>query len=193
MAQADFDFIASSVLLIYEGTYDRSALRAGEKRVRLTPPLLHAAIRPCHFPGSSPALRYLPSSRRSPGWLMVPFLLQPPPRVDVRLIDFDHTVIKAELPGSVSDDSGARLGIRNLIRTLDNLLFSHSRSHSCTEIPTVNFSEARSALLFCSFLSACVFFRKPKPAIPSGCSLLTLGPARSWRRCARSRRATSSC
>lgn len=40
-------------------------------------------------------------------------LLKAPPRLDVRIIDFDHTVIKAEHPDSKNDD-----------RYLSNLLLS---------------------------------------------------------------------
>ena len=61
----------------------------------------------------------------------------------MRLIDFDHTVIKADTPDSANDDSGAGIGIRNLIHTLDTLLFSHTRTHSFTELPTVKLTAVR--------------------------------------------------
>jgi hypothetical protein len=37
-------------------------------------------------------------------------------RLDVKLIDFDHTVIKSEKPDLAKSDSGAAYGLRNLIK-----------------------------------------------------------------------------
>ncbi len=50
-------------------------------------------------------------------------------RADVRLIDFDHTLIKSEAPELQHEDCGATLGVRNLIKVFDGLLFSLSKTH----------------------------------------------------------------
>jgi hypothetical protein len=87
-----FDFIASSVLLIYEGApYSKGSLSAESRGGRL----------------------------------------------DVKLIDFDHTVIKSENPALAKSDSGAAYGIRNLIKMLEVLLFSSSKTLSYTDLPSL--------------------------------------------------------
>jgi len=52
-------------------------------------------------------------------------------RIDVRLIDFDHTMIR---DGNAKDIAGVIFGVKNLIRVLKRLLFSEQMSHSETDI-----------------------------------------------------------